>query len=74
MNFLEGFNFQILTILVDNFLGQCQMVLCTIAFCIVKDDRQTVARALAQFHIALDYGFEYQLLEMSLYLIVNLVG
>ena len=50
------------------------MVFCTIAFSIVKDDWQTVARALAQFHIALDNGFENQFLEMSLYLIVNLIG
>ena len=29
---------------------------------------------LGEFDIALDYRFEYQLLEMTLYLVENLVG
>ena len=33
-----------------------------------------MARSLGEFHIAADDGFEHQLLEMALHLIVNLIG
>ncbi len=44
------------------------------AFCIVEDDWETVARTLAQLHVALDDGLEHQFLEVALHLVVNLVG
>ncbi len=43
-------------------------------FCIVEDDWETVARTFAQLHVALDDGLEHQFLEVSLHLVVNLVG
>ena len=50
------------------------MVLGSIAFCIVKDNWETMARALAQLHVALDYGLEHQFLEVAFHLVVYLVG
>ena len=50
------------------------MVLTTCRICIVKDYWQSVRRTLRQFDVTLDDGLEDQLLEVALYLVINLVG
>ena len=54
-----------LTVLCDNLLGQCQVVLAASAVGIVEDNGQAVAGALAQLHVALDDGLEDQLKTSS---------
>ena len=63
-----------LVALFHNLLSQCQVVLTTSRLGIVKNNGQAVTWTFAQFHVALYHRFEHQLLEMSLYLIVDLVG
>jgi hypothetical protein len=63
-----------LRVLVDDFLGQSQVVLGTCGVGIVEDDRQTVAWSLGELDIALDDGLENELLEVALHLIVDLIG
>ena len=50
------------------------MVLSTIRLGVVENDGKAMALTLAQLDVALDDGLEYQLLEVALHLIVNLVG
>ena len=62
------------TVLADDLLGKCQVVLAACALCVVEDGRQTVAWTLAEFDISLDDGFEHQFLEMPFHLVIDLVG
>ena len=50
------------------------MVLRSGGVSVIEDHRQTVAGALRELHVALDHGFEDQFLEMTLHLIIDLVG
>ena len=50
------------------------MVSGAVALCIVEDDWESVARAFAQFHVALNHRLEHQFLEVALHLVVNLVA
>ena len=61
-------------VLVYDFLCQRKVVLASGRVGIVEDYRQTVARALAQFHVSLYDCLEHELLEMAFHLVVYLVG
>ena len=50
------------------------MVLRSRGVSIIKDDRQTMAWAFRKLHVALNHCFENQFLEMTLHLIIDLVG
>ena len=50
------------------------MVFAACRLSVVENNGQAVTWTFAQFHIALYHRFEHQFLEMSLYLIVDLVG
>ena len=61
-------------VLVDNFLGQSQMVFRTCRVGIVENHGQSVAWTLAELHVALNDGLEHKLLEVSFHLVVYLIG
>ena len=63
-----------LAVLVDDFPCKCQMVLRTGGVGVIENDRQSVTGTLGEFDIALNDGLEHQLLEVALYLVVNLIG
>jgi hypothetical protein len=50
------------------------MVLRTGGVGVIENDRQSVTGTLGEFDIALNDGLEHQLLEVALYLVVNLIG
>ena len=62
------------SVLVDDFLGQGQVVLGPRRVGVVQDDRQSVARTFAELHVSLNHRLENQLLEVPLHLVVYLVG
>ena len=71
--FLPTIYIIMLFVLVNDLVGQCQVVLGPCRIRIVQDGWDSMAWRFAQFDISLDDGLENQFLKMSFDFIVNLI-